>query len=729
MPINFESRKRLFLLQAGETSYAMVLSKTGYLCHLYWGKKIEDIHVDFSAGRISCRHSFHIPEQEDPSFSLEKALLEYPSYGNSDFRTPAVQIVNTAGSAIVVPKYQKHRIYKGKPLLDGLPATYVENDEEADTLEITLLDDWSGVEIILLYTAYAHRNVITRSARLTNAGTQTVTLRRAFSASVDMPCRGYRMLQLSGAWGRERQLFQRQLVPGMQSIESRRGASSHQQNPFVALLSPEADEKNGSVYGLSLVYSGNFYAGAEMDSYANGRFFIGLNPFDFSWQLQPGQSFQTPEAVLVYSNAGLGEMSRTFHSLYRERLCRGKYRDRERPVLFNNWEATRFGFDSRKIVELAKDANGLGMELFVLDDGWFGKRNSDTCSLGDWTVNLRKIPEGLDGLAEAIHRTGMKFGLWVEPEMISPDSDLYRLRPDWCIHAEGRTHTLARHQLVLDLSRTDVCEALEQSLTKLISGIPIDYIKWDMNRNITEAGSALLPPERQGEVFHRYILGLYRILDKLTAKFPDVLFESCASGGGRFDPGMLYYMPQTWTSDDTDAVERVRIQYGTSLVYPASAIGAHVSAVPNQQVMRITPLKTRGHVAMTGNFGYELDIGQLSADEREEIRKQVETYKSVRRLVQFGELYRLKSPFEGNSAAWMYVSRDQSEACAFYFRTLGAANIDVEYLKFEGLAENKKYQNVLDGSIRRGDELMHLGVPVLLEGGDFQSCMWHFKTC
>ena len=729
MPIYFDSSKRLFLLQAGETSYVMGLSATGYLCHLYWGKKIRNLHVDLNAAQSNNLHSFHIPEPEDPSFSLENSLLEYPSYGNSDFRCPAVQIKNASGHSIVRPKYLSHRIYKGKPKLEGLPATYVEKDEEADTLEITLADKWNAIEIKLLYTAFVHRDVIARSVCLTNTGSQDVALLRAFSASVDMPCRGCSMLQLSGAWGRERQLFRRKLVPGMQSIESRRGASSHQQNPFVAILSPDADENKGSVYALSLVYSGNFYAGAELDPYDNARFFIGLNPFNFSWQLSPGQCFQTPEAVLVYSDEGLGKMSRTFHHLYRERLCRGKYRDQERPVIYNNWEATRFCFDSKKIRELVADASRLGIDLFVLDDGWFGKRDSDTSSLGDWNVNRRKIPEGLRGLADAVHKAGMKFGLWVEPEMVSPDSELYRKHPDWCVHESGITSTLARHQLVLDFSREDVCTTIEESLTKLLDNTSIDYIKWDMNRNITEAGSDLLPPDRQNEALHRYMLGVYRVLEHLTARFPDVLFENCASGGGRFDPGLLYYMPQTWTSDDTDAVERIRIQYGTSFVYPASAIGAHVSAIPNQQIKRMTPLQTRGRVAMTGNFGYELDLDRLSGKEREEICQQIKDYKSIRKLVQFGELYRLRNPFAENAAAWMYVSEDRSESCAFYFRILDHANTAVDYLKFDGLLEEKIYRNTIDGNQYGGDELMNRGLPVPLDRGDFQSYMWHFRVC
>ncbi|MGB3721144.1 MAG: alpha-galactosidase, partial [Hyphomicrobiaceae bacterium] len=536
--------------------------------------------------------------------------------------------------------YDSHRIVPGKPKLPGLPATYVERDDEAETLEITMKDPASGLAVVLSYTVFEKWNAIARSARLINNGSTAIEVQRALSMSVDFAHDRYDLLQLSGAWARERYVHRRPLVPGLQAVESRRGSSSHVQNPFVALLERGADEDHGGVYGVSLVYSGNFTAGVEVDQFHSPRLFIGINPFDFGWRLEPGESFQTPEAVLVFSAEGLGGMSRKYHDLYRSRLCRGTFRDKTRPILVNNWEATYFNFDADKIEAIARAGKELGIELFVLDDGWFGKRDSDNSSLGDWFVDRRKLPNGLEDLVQRVRNLDMQFGLWFEPEMVSPDSELYRAHPDWCLHIEGRRRTEARQQLILDLSREDVQDYIVKTISGILSSAPITYVKWDMNRNMTEIGSAKLPPERQRETAHRYMLGLYSVLDRITSAFPHVLFESCSGGGGRFDPGMLYYMPQTWTSDNTDAISRLKIQYGTSIVYPVSAMGAHVSAVPNHQVGRVTPLETRGHVALSGNFGYELDLTKFTEEEKEIVKAQIALYKEIRHLVQFGDFYR-----------------------------------------------------------------------------------------
>jgi alpha-galactosidase len=726
MSIIFDGGRRMFLLHTNETSYVMRISNAGYLCHVYWGKKIRDIHPE-EVTVNKFRALSPVTDITDKNLSLDTVQLEYPAYGNSDFRNPAFQVQFADGSTVCNPKYKDYKIFKGKPALDGLPSTYTESDGEADTLEIVLEDELSHLQITLLYTAFKDFNTITRSVLFKNNGTENIKILKALSMSVDMRRSGYDMLQLSGAWARERHIYKRPLVPGMQSVESRRGASSAQQNPFIALLSKGADEKSGDVYAVNLVYSGNFFAGAEVDQYATTRLSAGINQFDFTWLLEPGQSFQTPEAVMVYSDKGLGKMSRTFHKLYRERLCRGKFKDKERPILVNNWEATCFDFDSERILNIAKAAARLGVELFVLDDGWFGKRDSDDSSLGDWFTNKKKIPEGLDGLAASVNKLGLKFGLWFEPEMVSKNSDLYRKHPDWCIHVEGRDRTESRNQLVLDFSRDDVCDEIEKMLTDVISSAPIYYIKWDMNRNITEAGSSTLEPDRQREIFHRYILGLYKLLDRITRKFPDILFESCASGGGRFDPGMLYYMPQTWTSDDTDAIERLKIQYGTSLVYPASSMAAHVSAVPNQQVSRTTPFSTRGNAAMLFNFGYELDLSKLSKEECDLVKEQIAAYKGVRKIVQYGDMYRLRSPFEGNNAACIYVLPDKTEAFAVYFNILGVPNSPLDFIRFDGLDEDKQYEDIESGRIYGGDELMNSGLPVSVVESDFQSQSWHFK--
>lgn len=723
MPIFFDEAQNLFHLQSQNSSYIIQLVR-GYAAHVYYGRKLrQDSNLK---GMLSFneRASFSPnPIPDDKSISLDTLPQEYPQYGSSDFRSPAYQVKLANGTRVTELAYRTHRILQGKPELKGLPAVYTEHESEAETLELELSDAVSGLTVILSYTVFADSAAITRSARIVNESGAPVELERALSASLDFADSDYDALYLSGAWARERHVQRRRLAPGVTGIGSRRGSSSHQQNPFFALLRPDANERQGEVYGVSLVYSGNFIAEAEVEQFGMTRLQIGLNPFDFSWNLEPGESFQTPEAVLVYSNEGLGGMSREYHRLYRTRLCRGQHRDRERPILVNNWEATYFDFNADKIEAIAQAGSKLGIELFVLDDGWFGRRDRDNSSLGDWFEDRRKLPGGLKDLANRVKATGLQFGLWFEPEMVSPDSDLYRSHPDWCLHVPDRRRTEAREQLVLDMSRSDVREYLYERLSDIFSTVPVTYVKWDMNRNMTEIGSSEIPADRQKEIAHRYILGLYELLERLTGEFPHILFESCSGGGGRFDPGMLYYMPQTWTSDDTDAVERLKIQYGTSLVYPVSTMGAHVSAVPNHQVERTTSLTFRGDVAMSGNFGYELDLTKFTAEEQETAKQQIETYKEIRGLVQQGELYRLLSPFEGNETSWMFVSRDRNEALLFYFKVLAEPNAPLRNVKLEGLDPEKNYCLEASGEIYGGDRLMALGLPVSSLRGDFAS-MW-----
>lgn len=726
MPIVYNEDTKTFLLQTKNTSYIMRIVKS-YLCHLYWGKKVRGFNLANLPVTIE-RPLSPNPDPQDYSFSLDTVPLEYPAYGNSDFRTPACYAQYEDGSSVTNLQYKSHSIIKGKPEINGLPATYIEKEDEAETLKIELLDSKSGLKVILSYTVFNEYDAITRSVHFINESNAKVCLSKALSMSLDFPDSDYETLRLTGAWARENHIVKQKLVPGMQSVESRRGATGPQANPFFALLTPGTDEKKGEVYACSLIYSGSFYIGTEVDQYHMARFFAGINPFDFSWLLMPNEEFQTPEAVLVYSSQGLGGMSRTYHKLYRERLCRGKYRDKERPVLVNNWEATYFDFNESKIINLAKKASELGIELLVLDDGWFGKRNDDTSSLGDWFVNKEKLPNGLKGLAEKVNREGLKFGLWIEPEMISADSDLYRKHPDWCLHVAGRSRSEGRHQLVLDFSREDVRIEIEKMLTEILCNVPIAYVKWDMNRNMTEIGSELLPHERQRETGHRYMLGLYDLLEKLTAAFPDILFESCASGGGRCDPGMLHYMPQCWISDDTDAVERIKIQYGTSLVYPSSAWGCHVSAVPNHQVGRITSLKTRGMVAMSGDLGYELDLNKLNEDKCNLIREQIKFNKRIKKIVFFGDMYRLSSPFEKNYSAWMYVTGDKKEAFVTYVKILAEANEPLISLKLDGLNENFEYEIIGESQTIGGDELMNIGLPVPILKGDYICYSWILKA-
>lgn len=727
MGIHFHSEERIFHLQSKDTSYVIQLLHTGIPVHVYWGKKIRTGGLSSILQR-TCRVSFSpSPFPEDMSISYDTLPQEYPSYGVGDFRHPAYQIQAENGTTASEVIYDKHRIYKGKPSLSGLPATYVEHEDEAETLELELIDSVAGMRIILSYTVFGELNAITRSVRFVNEGVAPLKLLRGLSMSVDFRDSNYELLHLSGTWGRERYVERRVLASGTQSVESRRGASSHSQNPFIALLSKGADEDHGDVYGVSLVYSGNFIAEAEVDPYKTTRLSIGINPFDFNWLLEAGESFQTPEAVMVFSDNGIGAMSRTYHKLYRTRLCRGIYRDQTRPVLVNNWEATYFDFNADRIANIASAGSELGMELFVLDDGWFGHRDDDRTSLGDWFVDPKKLPDGLDDLARRVNELDMQFGLWFEPEMISPDSDLYRQHPDWCLHVPNRRRTEARTQLVLDFSRGDVCQAIGDRIADILRSAPISYVKWDMNRNMTEIGSALLPPERQRETAHRYMLGLYGVLERITSEFPNILFESCSGGGGRFDPGMLYYMPQTWTSDNTDAISRLKIQYGTSIVYPISSMGSHVSAVPNHQVHRSTSLELRGHIAMSGNFGYELDLTKFSAEEKEMVKEQVALYKELRSLVQFGEQYRLLSPFEGNETAWLIAAEDKSEAVVIYARVLAEPNDSLYYLRLKGLDPEADYEWIEGGGVYGGDHLMYAGLPLPDLHGDFQSVLWRFK--
>ena len=530
------------------------------------------------------------------------------------------------------------------------------------------------------------------------------------SLCMDLPDCCYDWMQFSGAWARERYPKTRQLEQGILSVGSMRGNSSHNHNPFVILKRPDTDEFQGEAIGFSLIYSGNFLAQAEVDTYDTTRVLMGIHPSCFDWKLEAGESFQTPEAVMVYTDQGLNHLSQTFHRLYQKRLARGYWRDRERPILINNWEATCFDFTEEKLLEIARTAKETGVELFVLDDGWFGERSNEHAGLGDWFANTKRLPQGITGLSKKIGEIGMKFGLWFEPEMVNKDSDLYRQHPDWIIAAPERRQSHGRFQYVLDFSRTEVVDYIYSMMETLLSDADISYIKWDMNRSITECFSNTLPADRQGEVYHRYILGVYELYERLIGRFPQILFESCASGGGRFDPGMLYYAPQGWTSDDTDAMERLKIQYGTSYCYPVSSMGSHVSVTPNQQVNRDTPLSTRANVAYFGTFGYELDLNVLSSEELEDVREEITFMKQYRHLLQFGTFYRLESPFSHNTAAWMVVDSDKKEAIVGWYRVLNGINLPFTRLKLKGLDPGTKY--AVSGSVKScyGDELMYAGL-------------------
>ncbi len=725
----------LFHLRTDHTSYVIGVHD-GYLCHLHWGGRLPGRAGDMTDMlRVVGRASFSATPNPGSPLTTDGIPLEYPVYGTGDMRVPALQVRFADGSSSCELIYAAHRVLAGKPALAGLPAVYAEAGDDVQTLEIDLLEPAKALTVTLSYSVFAGFDAITRTVRVTNNAAEPVRLLGVSSAALDFADGAYDGLMLQGSWARERHMERFRVGHGVKLLESRRGHSSHEMNPFFAMMSPDTTERSGDAYGFSLVYTGSFTAAMEGGSYGTTRALIGLPHFDFSWKLNPGDTFQAPEAVLVHSCEGLGGMSRRYHRLYRTRLCRGAWRDRERPILVNNWEATYFDFTEDKLVRLARQAKALGISLLVMDDGWFGRRNDDKSSLGDWVVNTGKLPEGLPHLVERVNAAGTGFGIWFEPEMISPDSDLYRVHPDWCLHVPGRRRTQGRTQLILDMSRTDIQDWLVETLSGILSSAPFQYVKWDFNRSLTEIGSVGLPADQQRETAHRFMLGTYRVMEQLTSRFPEILFEGCSGGGARFDPGLLHYMPQIWTSDDSDAVERLKIQNGTSIVYPFSTMGAHVSAVPNHQCGRITPLSFRGHAALTGAFGYELDLEKLTDDEKAEVAVQTAQYRKWAHLPAQGDLYRLRSPFEGNDAAWSFVMPDRAEALAVHFRVLARPNPEPALLRLEGLCPDAVYEVTrYEGTAQAGDpvslsgaRLMRFGLHIPFGQGDFVSTLWHLR--
>ena len=723
MSIDYCDEQKIFNIKTKNSSYVLGVLLDKDLINLHYGKKIDKYVIDFE--NFPVRGQCFAPNDvKGYGLSTDILPMEYPCYGSADLRTPAFHAEYEDGSRITKLEYEGYEIFDGKKKLQGLPATYVEDDSEAQTLEITLCDKLTGLKIILSYTTFYELDAIAKSVRIINGGNQNINVKSALSSTTSFFDKDFDFVHLEGGWARERSIQKRPLINGIMSVDSKRVSSSHFHSPFMALSRPNATETTGEVYGFSLVYSGNHIEQADVNAYDLVRVNVGINPFDFGWLLEPNEEFQTPEVILTYSDEGFGKMSRAYHKLYRTRLCRGKFRDSERPVLINNWEATYFDFNEEKILNIAKKAKSVGVELMVLDDGWFGKRNNETSSLGDWVVNENKLPDGIESLARKVQDIGMKFGLWFEPEMISRDSDLYRSHPDWCIHVEGREVTPSRCQFVLDLSREDVRDYIFEAISNILASAPISYVKWDMNRNITELGSAKLPPQRQQELAHRYILGIYEVLERITNAFPDVLFEGCSGGGGRFDAGMLYYFPQYWTSDDSDAVERMYIQYGTSLTMPTSSMGAHVSAVPNHQIGRVTALKTRGDVAFAGQFGYELDLNTLTDEEIEAIKEQIKQYKEIREIVHQGDMYRLKNPFEGRNCAWEFVKDD--DVVLMYYTLFGRCNLGRTCVSLSGLDEAAEYINKETGKVYSGSFLMNVGL-YFEDGKDFDSKILIFK--
>ena len=731
--IFYNEKDKAFKLRANNTDYMMKVCEEGYLAHVYYGNKVPDEDLTYLLRLDESPFTPATNDRDRASF-MDTLPFEYPCFGVGDYRESAFKIMDANGMSTCDLRYVSHKMYEGKPKLEGLPATFATEESGCSTLEITMYDKYANIEVVLIYTAFDKLDVITRSAVITNKSEKPFKITRALSACVDFDTDKMDMITLNGSWARERAVERCRLHHGKQLVDSCRGESSHQNNPFVALCDNNADEDKGEVFGFNFVYSGNFYAQAEVTQHKKTRFLMGINPLDFEWLLEKGESFTCPEVVMVHSDEGIGKMSRTFHDLYRNNLIRGEYKDKRRPILINNWEATYFNFDTDKLIDIAKEASKLGIEMLVMDDGWFGHRDSDNSSLGDWFVYEKKLKGGLKYLVDEVNKLGMKFGIWFEPEMISPDSELYKAHPDWAIQIKGRPLTLCREQYVLDYSRKEVRDHVYGMMKKILDSANIEYIKWDMNRQLTEVGSATLPAERQRELWHRYVLGVYDLMDRLTTDYPHILLENCSGGGARFDPGMLYYSPQIWCSDDTDAIERLKIQHGTSMCYPCSAMGAHVSDCPNHTVGRNTPFKTRGHVAMVGTFGYELDVTRIPQEDRDAIPAQIEEFNKFNKLVRTGDHYRIGNMFEDNTwDAWEFVAKDKSEALFEFVQVLARPNERSRRIKLKGIEPEAYYYEESEPDKKiSGAALMNAGINIakMWNGdglyGDFCSKILHF---
>lgn len=724
MAIQIDEKKNLFTLHTKHSTYQMMVGPYGVLLHLYYGAKTEG--EDFSYLLHPADHGFSGNPHDtkgDRTFSLDVLPQEYSSLGTGDYRTPCLRAVWPNGACAADFRFESYERIAGKPALPGLPALYENKPGEAETLKIVCKDRVSSLRLCLLYSVFEETDSIARSCFIQNDTDSIVYLDAAYSCCLDFLQGDYELMNFYGRHTGERSVERAPLRHGKFVAESTRGASSHQQNPFGILCAPHTGEEAGECYGVSLLYSGSFLLSAEKDQFGQIRLVAGIHPDGFRWRLKPGETFQTPEAVLCYSGQGLEKLSQCYHRLYRKNLCRGEYREKRRPILINNWEATYFDFDEKKLEEIAKTAAALGVEMLVVDDGWFGKRDSDTSGLGDWTVNTSKLHGGLPALCARVNDLGMKLGIWFEPEMVSEDSDFYRTHPDWLLHIPGRPGIRSRDQLVLDLSREEVVHALFKAISGILSCAPLEYVKWDMNRHLTDVWSAALSPDQQGEVAHRYVLGVYSLLERLLSAFPHVLFEGCAGGGGRFDAGMLYYTPQIWCSDNTDAIDRILIQYGTSFGYPISSVGSHVSACPNHQTGRCTPLKTRATVAMSGAFGYELDLSKLDEEEKKQIQKQIQFYRENSNTILGGDYYRLTNPENGAAlAAWQFVSEDGAQSLVNVVFLRPQSNAPAQYIKPRGLDPFSRYCVKAEQEppfVLSGSALMHAGIKLAPLMGEY----------
>ena len=718
-----------FKLDTKNTTYCMKNEKYDYIMHEYYGATINDDDLGYIYPYTKRSYVASVKEDEDMLFRQDNVPQEYSAYGIGDFRVTALRIKQADGSRAADLRYVSHEITKGAKIPENLPCATENGFDGISTLKVVLKDSATDIFVNMYYTVYEDTDVITRFNEIVNKSENTVYIEKAASLQLDMrDCADrYDFIQLSGAWARERQIKRTPLHDGLQGYASRRGTTGHQNSTFFCIAEHNTTETYGGAYGFNLVYSGNHRTEIEVDQFGDVRIMSGINDEGFSWQLNPNETFTAPQVVMTYSASGLGEMSRNMHTFVRRHIFRPRWQNRRRPLLINNWEATYCNFNQEILVNLAKTAADLGIEMLVMDDGWFGHREDDKTSLGDWVPYKKRLPGGLKSLADAINATGMKFGLWMEPEMISEDSDLFRAHPDWAMGIPNRERSIGRNQYVLDLVNPEVKNHIINVITDIFENANISYLKWDMNRYLTEAFSQTLGKENQGEVYHRYVLAVYDILDCITKRFPDLLIEHCSGGGGRFDLGMLYYSPQIWTSDDTDPAERIEIQLGSSLGFPITCMGSHVSAVPNHQTDRSAPLSTRANAAYAGTFGYELDINILTDREREEIREQCKFYKKHYDLINNGDYYRLAHK-KGEYAAWGFVSSDKKEMLVFYFQLQAGANDPDRLLKIDCAADNLRYTDTETGVTLYGNTLKNVGISIPYEMGERTSICKYFKA-
>lgn len=726
MGIVYSKSDRTFTIQTKNTTYQMQVDPYGFLLHLYYGKKTDGSCMDYLLTYYDRGFSGNpFDAGDDRTYSMDALPQEYPSYGTGDYRSTALIVENADGSIACDLRYRSHHIFNGKYKIPGLPAVYAD-ETESQTLEIVMEDAVTGVEVTLQYGVLPDYDVITRSEKIIYRGEGKICIRKAQSACLDFVQGKYDLLTFYGRHAMERTMQREPVTHGSHVIGSVRGTSSHQYNPMMILADENTTDQYGNCYAMSFVYSGNFKGETLKDQFGQTRALMGLQDEMFSYPLAEGETFYTPEVLLTFSGSGMNLLSQNLHRCIRQHICRGKYKESVRPVLVNSWEASYFDFDGDTLCELAKEAKNAGIDMLVLDDGWFGKRDDDNSGLGDWFVNEKKLGGTLGDLIKKINDLGVKFGIWVEPEMISEDSDLYREHPDWAFTIPGRNPVHARNQLVLDFSRKEVVDHIFDQICKVLDQGNIEYVKWDMNRSLMDVFSR--GTQDQGRVMYDYVLGLYDFLERIVTRYPDLLIEGCSGGGGRFDAGMMYYTPQIWCSDNTDALDRLQIQYGTSFGYPVSAVGSHVSAVPNHQTGRITSLHTRGVVAMAGTFGYELNLGKLSEEEKMEIRLQVEEYRKFAPLIQTGLYYRLSDPAREEYAAWAFVSEDQKEVLLNVVLQEIHGNMTVNYVKLQGLKCSAIYRDTETGKSYNGAALMEAGIPMPVEMGEFKAYQMHLTA-